>query len=91
MEPQKVKERRQQLEDVRWILSTKSGRRFFWRYIGDCGVFRSSFTGSSDTFFKEGMRIVGLNLLSDINDADPKAYALMMSENSEGDTNNVRS
>ncbi len=87
-EPEKVEERtrkvkhtrKRELEDVRAILATQSGRRFYWRYLSECGVFRSSFTGDTGTYYNEGMRNVGLKLLADMNEADPDAYALMQKE-----------
>ena len=68
------------LEDMKFILQTVQGRRFIWRYLGLCGVFKSSFTGNSETFLNEGKRLVGLTLLNDINEADPDSYTRMMKE-----------
>jgi hypothetical protein len=73
--------RKQELKDVGLILSTIEGRRFFFRYLCECGIFKTSFTGSSETFFREGQRNVGLSLLADLNDADPTMYAKIMEEN----------
>lgn len=81
---QKQKEqnlRKTEIEDVKSILSTEHGRRFFFRYLTICGVFKSSFTGSSETYFLEGRRDIGLRLLSDINESNPRAYAALMEEN----------
>lgn len=72
--------RERELEDIRFILQTSQGRRFVWRYLTLCGVFETSFTGSSETFFKEGQRNVGLKLLADINDAEAEAFVVMMRE-----------
>lgn len=69
-----------ELDDTRSILNTVEGRRFFWRYLNTTGVFMSSMTGDSYTFFKEGERNVGLRMLADINEAYPESYALMMKE-----------
>ena len=52
--------------DLRWIMSDPRGRRFIWRLLGITGIFRSSFTGNSETFFREGERNVGLKLLTDV-------------------------
>lgn len=71
-------------EDIRFVLSTVQGRRFFYDYIVFCGVFKTTFTGNSETFFKEGQRNVGLRLLEDMNRVSPEAYALMMKENNNG-------
>jgi len=72
--------RERELEDVRFILQTLQGRRLIWRYLALCGVFRTSFTGNSHTFFNEGERNIGLKLLADVNEADPESYLKMMKE-----------
>lgn len=72
--------RERELEDVRLVLGTPQGRRLFWRYLEECGVFRTSFTGNSTTFFNEGQRNIGLKIMADINDADPAFLAVMTKE-----------
>ncbi|MBF8177814.1 Bbp19 family protein [Herminiimonas contaminans] len=72
--------RERELEDLRVVLSTKEGRRFYWKTLCDCGVFKSSFTGNSTTFFNEGKRDIGLKLLADLMEADAKKYLLMTEE-----------
>lgn len=52
-----------------------------WRYLGKCGLYKSSFTGNSTTFFNEGMRNIGLQMLADITEADADSYAKMAKEN----------
>lgn len=76
-------QRRQELKDVIFILSSSEGRRFFWRYLTFCGVFRTTFTGNNQTFFKEGERNIGLSLFADMNEAVPEAYAVMQREFAE--------
>lgn len=75
--------REKELNDLRFLLSTDQGRRFVWRYLEICGVYKSSFTGSSETFFLEGQRNIGLKLIADIMDADPEAYIKMQKQNRE--------
>jgi hypothetical protein len=70
-----------EMDDVKNVLATDSGRRFCWKYLERTGVFRSSFTGNSTTFYNEGMRNIGLMLMADITSADPAAFLLMMQEN----------
>lgn len=83
---QKVKYgREQELNDVRSILATREGLRFMWRYLTECGIFKTSFTGNSHTFFMEGRRDVGLRLLADVNEADPEAYFRMLSEDKKNE------
>jgi hypothetical protein len=73
--------REKELDDVKFILSHRQGRRFYFRYLEECGVFKTSFTGNSQTFFLEGQRNIGLKLLSDLNEAEPEAYIVMIKEN----------
>ena len=77
---EKLKEE-QELDDVKFILDSPQGRRFFWRYLSKCGVFTTSFTGNSTTYFNEGSRNIGLMLMEDIMNVDPDAYSMMLKEN----------
>lgn len=72
--------RRRELADVAFVLNSLEGRRFFWRMLINCGIFKSSFTGNNTTFFNEGERNVGLTLLADMNEADPAAYLKCINE-----------
>jgi hypothetical protein len=73
---------RRQIEanDIKWLMSSKQGRRIVWRLLDKAGVFRTSFTGNSETFFKEGMRNMGLFLVAEIMAHSPEAFALMLNE-----------
>lgn len=49
--------------DLRELLSTSAGRRFFYRVCHDtCRILAKSYTGNSDTFFNEGRRSIGVFL-----------------------------
>lgn len=75
----------QNIDDMRFILSTVQGRRVLKKYLETCGVFRTSFSENvNQTLFLEGQRNVGLMLLNDINSADPMAYVKMINEGKEG-------
>ena len=80
--------RRRDLEDMRTILALPAGRRFYWRLLGECGIFKTSFTGNSTTFFNEGMRQVGLKLLGDLAKADPTAYLKIVEESGRANDSN---
>tara|TARA_R110001599_G_scaffold171353_1_gene362430 strand:+ start:444136 stop:444435 length:300 start_codon:yes stop_codon:yes gene_type:complete len=75
-----TKGRERELDDIKQVLSTKQGRRHYWKLMCDCGVFRTSFTGNSTTFFNEGKRAIGLQLLADLMEADADKYLLMTQE-----------
>lgn len=71
-----------QIEDFKWIMADKRGRRFMWRLLEVTGVYRTSFTGNSTTFFNEGMRNVGLIVMNEIHENCPELYETLIKENS---------
>jgi hypothetical protein len=70
-------------EDFKWLMGNKRGRRIVWRLLERTGVYRSSFTGNSETFFREGMRNVGLALLDQVHTITPDQFAVMLKEQKE--------
>jgi hypothetical protein len=80
--------RERELNDLRVVMSSVEGRRFVWRLLEKAGVFRTSFTGNSTTFFNEGMRNMGLMVLGDVHEAAADAYIVMMNESKEGNQSN---
>lgn len=74
------KQRRQQLDDIQWLMGHETGRRLMWRLLEVSGVFRTSFTGNSETFFREGRRDVGLRFLADIDEVAAEDYLKMTQE-----------
>lgn len=72
--------RRQELQDVAFVLSTIEGRRFYWRMMQRCGIHKSSMTGNNTTYFNEGERNIGLLLLADLEEADPDSYVRCLKE-----------
>lgn len=69
-----------ELNDIKALMSQPAGRRFMWRLLTRCGVYQSSFTGNSGTFFKEGERNVGLWVLADIHETALDEFLAMMKE-----------
>jgi hypothetical protein len=80
IENQRKLERDIEKADFAWLMSDKRGRRFMWRMLEFTGLYRSSFTGNNETFFKEGARNVGLRLISDIHEFAPESYTQMLDE-----------
>lgn len=72
--------RDRELNDVRYLLSTMEGKRFIWRYLGICRLFETSFRMSAEMAYFEGIRSVGLKMMSDITEANPQAFIDMMKE-----------
>jgi hypothetical protein len=73
---------------MRQVMSSVEGRRFVWRLLERAGVFRTSFTGNSTTFFNEGMRNMGLMVLGDVHEACAESYIVMMNESKQGNESN---
>ena len=70
----------QDKEDLKLLLDSAGGRRFLWRLLEECGVYKISFTGDNYTIFNEGKRQIGLRLIEDIFNASPNAYTEMRLE-----------
>jgi hypothetical protein len=75
-----AQKRKQEIEDFKWLVAHKQGRRILWRLLSMSGVFRTSMTGNSNTFFNEGRRDIGLQLLAEVNEHSLDAYVLMLKE-----------
>lgn len=70
-----------EVEDLKWLMSDKRGRRIMWQLLAFTGVFRQPFTGNSETFFRCGMMNVGQKYIGDINEHAPERYNQMVTEN----------
>lgn len=70
----------EELDDIKSLMARPEMRRFMWRLLEKAGVNRTSFTGNSTTFFNEGQRNIGLMMLSQILDACPEQYIVMLNE-----------
>jgi len=69
--------------DLLWLMNQREGRRFVWRLLQVCHLYETSFTGTSATFFREGERNVGLQVLADVTRLCPDLYARMVGETKE--------
>ena len=74
-------ERQNEESDIKWLMSSKRGRRFVWRLLEQAGVFRSSFnTNAMAMSFGEGNRNYGLKLLNSIATLFTELYPTMIKE-----------
>ena len=74
--------------DIKWLMSSKRGRRIVWRLMDRAGVFRSSFnTNSMSMAFAEGNRNYGLQILGIIQTQCPELYPVMMKDLTHERTN----
>jgi len=72
---------RTMVDDIKWLLSSPRGRRIVWWLLSITGVFRTSFNASgSTTFFNEGGRNIGLQLLAKVQEHCMERYVEMLNE-----------
>ena len=83
---QKRKNRRdQELEDIKQILDTPQGVRFFRRLFSTGSMFSTTFTGNSKTFFLEGQRNIALRFFNDVCEAAPEKISDVIIEEVDDD------
>ena len=74
-------DRQNEESDIKWLMSSKRGRRLVWRLLEQAGVFRSSFnTNAMAMSFSEGNRNYGLQILNMIHTLCPELYPTMIKE-----------
>lgn len=60
-----------ELDDIRWLMSGKRGRRLMWRLLGDTRMYQQSFDGNANwSIFYEGKRSIALKLMAQIHSID---------------------
>ena len=68
-------------DDIKWLMSSKRGRRIVWRLLEQAGVFRSSFSPTAmQMAFNEGYRNYGNRTLDLIQEYCLELYPLMLKE-----------
>lgn len=73
--------RARELNDLKTVMATVQGRRWVWRLLAKCGVYRVS--GSNDLAELarcEGKRLIGLDVLNAVLEACPEQQLRMMQE-----------
>lgn len=69
-----------ELNDLRFILSSQQGRRFFYRLLAECRVFNSVWEASAKIHYNSGRQDVGHFIQAEIVEADQDAYFKMLTE-----------
>jgi len=71
--------------DVKWLMSSRRGRRIVWKMLERAGIYRTTFsTDPNVSAFQEGMRNAGLFLVAQIHASCPGSYVLMIEEHKIG-------
>lgn len=72
------------LNDLKWVMSDKRGRRFMARLLDQAGMHRSSFdTNNASMAFKEGVRWFGTRLKEEVEEHCFDRYLEMLKESKE--------
>ena len=70
-----------EIADVKWLMSSKRGRRIMWRLLDLSGPFRLSFDPNAMKMaFNEGNRNLGNQLLNEVMNLCPEMYPVMVKE-----------
>ncbi len=70
-----------EINDIKWLMSSRRGRRIMWRLLELSGPFRLSFdTNAMRMAFNEGNRNLGNQLLNEVMTLCPEQYPVMMKE-----------
>lgn len=72
--------RRQEVNDIKTVLATISGRRLYWRLLEHCKTFETVWEPSARIHYNAGLQDVGHFLLSEVVDADENLLFKMMKE-----------
>lgn len=78
IEKKRKESRDQELADIKSIIETEHGLRFFRRLLAEGSVFSTTFRGNSQSFFLEGHRNLALKFLNDIQVAAPHRIEKLM-------------
>lgn len=71
----------QEVEDFKWLMGTKQGRRIMDRLLDRAGVYRSSFdTSALRMAMLEGQRNYGLMWLNEVMAHTPEKFVQMLEE-----------
>lgn len=73
-----------EIDDLKWLMSNKRGRRVMHGVFERAGIWRLSFhTNALQMAFNEGSRNEGLALLARMTEHCPELYALMLKEHKD--------
>jgi hypothetical protein len=71
--------------NVRELVKTRQGREFIWWVLEQTGIYNCTFMQNSSSFFQEGRRSVGLNIIELLTDVDPTIYPRLLMEKAKQD------
>jgi hypothetical protein len=76
--------RQRELEDIKWLMSSRQGRRIMWRLLDLTGPTRSSFdTNALRMAWNEGNRNFGVQMLEEVLRYCSETYRVMVKEHND--------
>lgn len=81
MEAVARRRRDRELNDIRAVMSSESGRRFVWRLLDRAKVFGSVWHPSALIHYNSGQQDFGHFIMSEITESSEDAFVQMMKEN----------
>lgn len=76
--------RAREVDDFKWLMGHKQGRRIMWRLLSMTGLFRNPhIPGTEDVLFRCGEQNIGQKLLTEIHVVCPDHYPTMTKESLE--------
>lgn len=79
-------QREREVEDFKWLMANKQGRRFMWRLLGITRLHQTPHVmgaRAEDNAFRAGVQNVGLGLQAEIHALCPEQYTVMVKEQRE--------
>lgn len=86
------RKRERELTDIRSVLLTPQGRRFYWRVMESGAIFQDPFCGvdTNATNYRLGRQSISRDFLNDLMEASPDALAQMQREQASLDASDLR-
>lgn len=75
--------RKNEIDDMKFLLAIPQFRRFVWRLLKFCSVFSSIWRPSAEIHHLSGKQDTGHWIMGEVTEADPDAFLLMMKESKE--------
>lgn len=78
--------RDREVDDFKWLMGHRQGRRVMWRLLGMTGLFRNPHVPgaqSEETAFRCGEQNIGQQLMAEIHTIAPESYNVMVKEHQE--------
>lgn len=78
---------RQNKDDLIFLLKLPQFRRYIWRLLETCSIFRSIWRCSAEIHRLAGRQELGQDILVEVTSADPDAFVTMLKENQKPEEN----